>query len=61
MEDAHDEIRRVISKDLVAWSRRGDDERLNGVMSAIADIMLEVGAGTDGQGAVDDGQAAGVA
>ena len=45
MEDAHDEIRRVISKDLVAWSRRGDDERLNGVMSAVADIMLELGAG----------------
>ena len=45
MEDAHDEIRRVISKDLVAWSRRGDDERLSRVMSAVADIMLEVGAG----------------
>ena len=45
MEDAHDEMRRVISKDLVAWSRRGDDERLTGVVEAIADIMVEVGAG----------------
>ena len=35
----------AISKDLVAWSRRGDDERLTGVVVAIADIMLEVGAG----------------
>ena len=45
MEDAHDEIRRVISKDLVAWSRRGDDERLSRFVNAIADIMVEVGAG----------------
>ena len=45
MEDAHEEIRRVISKDLVAWSRRGDDERLTGVVEAVADIMLELGAG----------------
>ena len=45
MEDAHEEMRRAISKDLVAWSRRGDDERLTGVVEAIADIMVEVGAG----------------
>ena len=45
MEDVHEEMRRAISKDLVAWSRRGDDERLTGVVEAIADIMHEVGAG----------------
>ena len=45
MEDGREEIYSVISKDLVAWSRRGDDERLTGVVVAIADIMLEVGAG----------------
>ena len=45
MEDVHEEIYRVISHDLVAWSRRGDDERLSRVVEAIADIMLEVGAG----------------
>ena len=45
MEDVHEEMRRAISKDLVAWSRRGDDWRLTGVVEAIADIMVEVGAG----------------
>ena len=45
MEDVHEEMQRAISKDLVAWSRRGDDERLSRVVEAIADIMLEVGAG----------------
>ena len=45
MEDVHEEMRRAISKDLVAWARRGDDERLTGVVEAIADIMVEVGAG----------------
>ena len=45
MEDGREEIYSVISKDLVAWSRRGGDERLTGVVVAIADIMLEVGAG----------------
>ena len=45
VEDAHEEMYRALSHDLVAWARRGDDERLNGVMSAVADIMLEVGAG----------------
>ena len=45
MEDAHEEMRRAISKDLVAWSRRGDDERLTGVVEAIADVMVVVGAG----------------
>ena len=45
MEDVHEEMHAAISKDLVAWSRRGDDERLTGVVEAIADIMVEVGAG----------------
>ena len=45
MEDVREEIHRAISRDLVAWSRRGDDERLSQVVEAIADIMLEVGAG----------------
>ena len=45
MEDVREEIYRAISRDLVAWSRRGDDERLSRVVEAIADIMLEVGAG----------------
>ena len=45
MEDVLGEMHAAISKDLVAWSRRGDDERLIGVVEAIADIMLEVGAG----------------
>ncbi len=45
MEDVREEIYRVISHDLVAWSRRGDNERLSRVVEAIADIMLEVGAG----------------
>ena len=45
MEDVLEEMHAAISKDLVAWSRRGDDERLTGVVVAIADIMLEVGAG----------------
>ena len=45
MEDVLEEMHAAISKDLVAWSRRGDDERLTGVMEAIADIMVEVGAG----------------
>ena len=45
MEDVLEEMHAAISKDLVAWSRRGDDERLTGVVEAIADIMLEVGAG----------------
>ena len=45
MEDVLEEMHAAISKDLVAWSRRGDDERLTGVVEAIADIMVEVGAG----------------
>ena len=45
MEDVLEEMHAAISKDLVAWSRRADDERLTGVMEAIADIMVEVGAG----------------
>ena len=45
MEDVLEEMHRAISKDLVAWSRRADDERLTGVVEAIADIMVEVGAG----------------
>ena len=43
--DVLEEMHAAISKDFVAWSRRGDDERLTGVVEAIADIMLEVGAG----------------
>ena len=45
MEDVHEEMHAAISKDLVAWSRRGGGERLTGVVVAIADIMVEVGAG----------------
>ena len=45
MEDAHEEMRRVISKDLVAWARRGDDARMTEFASGIADIMVEVDAG----------------
>ena len=45
MEDVLEEMHAAIWKDLVAWSRRGDDERLTGVVEAIADIMVEVGAG----------------
>ena len=45
MEDAHEEMRRAISQDLVAWSRQGDDGRLTGVVEAIADVMVAVGAG----------------
>ena len=45
MEDVHEEMRRVISKDLIAWARRGDDARMTEFASGIADIMVEVGAG----------------
>ncbi len=45
MEDVHEEMRRVISKDLVAWARRGDDARMTEFASGIADIMVEVDAG----------------
>ena len=45
MEDVHEEMRRAISKDLVAWARRGDDARMTEFASGIADIMVEVDAG----------------
>ena len=44
MEDVHEEMRRVLSRDLVAWARRGDDARMYEFASGIADIMVAVDA-----------------
>ena len=44
MEDAHEEIYRVISHDLVAPTRRGGDARMYEFASGIADIMVAVDA-----------------
>ena len=44
MEDTHEEMYRALSHDLVAWARRGDDDRMAEFASGIADIMVAVDA-----------------
>ena len=44
MEDTREEMYQVLSHDLVAWARRGDDARMTEFASGIADIMVAVDA-----------------
>ena len=44
MEDAHEEMYRALSHDLVAWARRGDDARMTEFASGIAAIWAAVDA-----------------
>ena len=44
MEDTHEEMYQVLSHDLVAWARRGDDARMTEFTSGIAAIWAAVDA-----------------
>ena len=44
MEDTHEEMYQVLSHDLVAWARRGDDARMTEFASGIAAIWAAVDA-----------------